>query len=373
MASIVRFRPRGDDPKRRQRWQARWRDPDGRQRAQVFGRKVDAEQFLTSVEHRMLMGEYVDPNAGKVTLREYAEAWRERQVHRPSTQEMVESRLRLHVYPTLGDRQLRAIRPSDIQALVTDRAQHVKPRTVETMYRYLFSIFRDAERDRLIGRSPCDRIKLPKAEKIEIVPPTVEMVEALAEAIADRYRATVVVAAGAGLRLGEVLGLQVDRIDFLRRTLRVDQQLLTPNSGPITLGPPKTPSSVRTVPIADVVVRELARHVERFPPVDGFVFSTEMDNPVRKSTFQAAWARANRAAGCTVRFHDLRHFYASALISSGCSVKQVQQALGHSSATETLDTYTHLWPSDEDRTREAIAAVFSPRCATVVQRESIGD
>ena len=62
-----------------------------------------------------------------------------------------------------------------------------------------------------------------------------------------------------------------------------------------------------------------------------------------------------------VRFHDLRHFYASALISAGCSVKAVQKALGHASATETLETYAHLWPEDEDRTRKAIQGVFSPK------------
>ena len=71
--------------------------------------------------------------------------------------------------------------------------------------------------------------------------------------------------AGAGLRLGEVFGLQVDRVDFLRRTIRVDQQLL--RRGPVRLGPPKTPSSVRTVPVADVVLEELAEHMRRFPPL----------------------------------------------------------------------------------------------------------
>lgn len=368
MASVERWKPKANDPKRRPRYRARWRDPDGRQQTRVFDRKVDADQFLATVEHRKLVGEYVDPNAGRVTLREYAEAWRARQVHRPATQELVESRLRLHVYPALGDRQLRTIRPSDVQALVTDRASVVSPRTVETMYRYLHSILRDAERDRLISRSPCDGIKLPRATKVEIVPPTVDEVAALSEAIAPRYRATISVAAGAGLRLGEVLGLQVDRIDFLRRQLRVDQQLLSPNSGPVHLGPPKTPSSVRTVPLADVVLEALAEHVRHLDPVDGFVFTTELDNPVRKSTFQAAWARANRDAGVKVRFHDLRHFYASALIAAGCSVKAVQHALGHASATETLDTYAHLWPSDEDQTRGAIQAVLSPGCVTDVSR-----
>jgi integrase len=156
-----------------------------------------------------------------------------------------------------------------------------------------------------------------------------------------------------------VFGLQVDRIDFMRRTVRVDQQVLTPGNGPAVLGPPKTASSVRTVPLADVVIEELAEHLRRFPPVDGFVFVTELDRPVRRSTFQAAWARGVKAAGATgVRFHDLRHHYAPALIAAGCSVKAVQAALGHASATETLETYAHLWPADEDRTLDAIQALW---------------
>lgn len=352
-------------------WLARWRDPDGNQRMKGFARKVDAEQHLVSIEHRKLVGEYVDPTAGRVTVREYLEAWRARQVHRPSTREQIESNFRKHVYPRLGDRQLRSLRPSDVQEWVTDRSQHLAPGTVELIYRHLASALRDAEHDRLIGRTPCQRIRLPRKVATEVVPPTVDQVVAITGAMAERYRAAVTVAAGAGLRLGEVLGLQVDRVDFLRRQLVVDQQLLTPNRGPAVLGPPKTEASRRTVPLPEVVTHALGRHLEEFPAVDGFIFTTELDNPVRRSTFQDAWKRATtRADAGGVRFHDLRHFYASALISSGCTVKQVQKALGHASATETLETYAHLWPDDEDRTRQAIQSVLgdaSARCARNVR------
>lgn len=73
----------------------RYRDPDGRQRARLFDRKFDAECFLTGVEHSKLTGSYVDPAAGRVTFREFAEAWRVVQVHRPSTAQSVEQQLRL--------------------------------------------------------------------------------------------------------------------------------------------------------------------------------------------------------------------------------------------------------------------------------------
>jgi integrase len=73
--------------------------------------------------------------------------------------------------------------------------------------------------------------------------------------------------------------------------------------------------------------------------------------------------RTLRAAGVSgVRLHDLRHFYASALIAAGCDVVTVQRALGHSSATTTLSTYSHLWPDAEDRTRAAAAAVMRTSC-----------
>jgi len=72
--------------------------------------------------------------------------------------------------------------------------------------------------------------------------------------------------------------------------------------------------------------------------------------------WKAAW-KAAAPAGVTT--HDLRHFYASALISGGASVNQVQSVLGHSSAAITLKVYSHLWPGDEDRTRSIIDATFA--------------
>lgn len=340
-------------------WLARWRDPDGRQRSQSFAKKVDAERHLTSVQHRLFTGEYVDPASGRVTVRAYAEAWRDRQVHREGTRVSVEHRLRRHVYPALGDRQMRSVLPSDIQQLVTNLSTGLAPGTVHGIYRIVAAIFRDAARDRVIARTPCDAVKLPKRGKSEVAPPTLAEVEALADTIHPRYRVAVILSAGSGLRLGEVLGLEVRHVDFLRRTLRVEQQLVTERGG-TRVAPTKTASSVRTVHLADAVVAELSEHLRRYPPVEGRLLSNELDGPVRSNTFQKVWARAVRDSGAEgVRFHDLRHFYASALISAGCSVVAVQSALGHASATETLATYAHLWPSDEDRTRDAIQAVLT--------------
>jgi integrase len=190
----------------------------------------------------------------------------------------------------------------------------------------------------------------------------------MAAAVDDRYRALVVLLAGSGLRLAEGLGLSVDRVDFLRRTVRVDRQLVTVTGGPPMLAPVKTPSSVRTIPVPQTVIDELARHLERHEPgPDGLVFTNTHGKPIRRSDLTGLWQRAAKAAG-VVGFtpHDLRHYAASVLIDQCASVKAVQRHLGHSSAATTLNVYAHLWPDSEDVTQRALeaglAAFVSPVC-----------
>lgn len=120
MASI-RKRPNG-------KWRARYYDPDGKEHARHFDRKVDAERFVVAVQHAKNVGDYVDPGAGKVTFRVYAEQWTAMQVHRPTTAAQVEANMRNHVLPFLGDRPLGSIRPSEVQAWVKGRADVLAPR-----------------------------------------------------------------------------------------------------------------------------------------------------------------------------------------------------------------------------------------------------
>jgi integrase len=156
-----------------------------------------------------------------------------------------------------------------------------------------------------------------------------------------------------------VLGLEIQNVDLLKRTVRVDQQLVTPNAGPPIICPPKTTASRRTVPLADAVVKEVAHHLDQFPPTNDLILTTTVGTPVRRGRFEEVWARARREADVEgVTFHMLRHHYASALIAAGCSVKAVQSSLGHATASETIDTYAHLWPSDQDTTRRAIDALW---------------
>jgi integrase len=358
MASIEK-RPDG-------RYRARWREyPGGPQRAQHFDRKSDAQRFLDRVRGDLARGDYIDPTAGRVTFREYAETWRRGQVHRPSTVVLVESHLRLHALPFFGDRPLTSIRPSEIQAWVKDRSAVLSPATVQTVYRVTASVFRSAVRDRIITATPCEQIKLPKIARRQIVPLATNAVLRLADAMPDRYRAVIIVASGTGLRQGEVFGLEVRHTDFLKRVARVEQQVISVSGGGAPfLGPPKTPSSVRSVPLPEVVITALARHYELLglePTNDRqLIFTNDRGEAIRRTHFAEAFRRAVQAARLPTgtRFHELRHYYASLLIRHGESVKVVQSRLGHASAAETLDTYSHLWPDSEDRTRQAVDEIL---------------
>jgi hypothetical protein len=122
MASIAR-RPDGT-------YRPRFRDASGKEHARHFKRKVDAQRWLDEMTAAMVTGQYVDPAAGRVTFREYAERWRATQVHRPTTAAHVETMLRRHVYPRLGDKRLGSVLPSDIQSLVKQLSLDLAPATV---------------------------------------------------------------------------------------------------------------------------------------------------------------------------------------------------------------------------------------------------
>jgi integrase len=155
---------------------------------------------------------------------EYAEQWRAAQVHRPSSAAHVETMLRRHAYPAFGDRPIGTIRPGEIQAWV--KGSPLAPATVHVLHGVVSAILRAAVRDRIIPSSPCETTKLPRKIRCEVVPLTVEAVTALGSAVPPRYRALVVLCAGTGLRQGEAFGLTQDRVNFLKRCLTVDRQLI---------------------------------------------------------------------------------------------------------------------------------------------------
>jgi integrase len=120
-------------------------------------------------------------------------------------------------------------------------------------------------------------------------------------------------------------------------------------------------------PVPDEVLAELSEHVRGVGVSEGRRLF-----PTTHSTLGRAWRAAVERAGLPAgtRLRDLRHYYASVLIPAGESVKVVQARLGHASATETLSTYAHLWPSDDDHTREAVARALADSLLTREDHDS---
>lgn len=347
-------------PDGKPRWKARWIAPDGTEDSKTFTRKVDATQYLSVVEASVIRDEYIDPH-DRTTVAEYAYRWAAARPHRPTSAKRVESLIRCHIAGVpLGRRRLRSVLPSDVQAWATDRAQVLSPSTLRNLVSLLGGVYGGAVADRLVTRTPVVNVKLPSTTRERVVPLVVDQVRALAAAMPERNRAMVPTQAGLGLRIGELLALQVEHIDFLRRTVRIECQIAP---GERTRSEPKTPTSRRTLPLPQVVAEALAEHIRAFPPTDdGTVFYTRAGMPYRHDyygtrVFQVAAGRAGLPAGTTP--HDLRHHFASVLLAAGESVVAVAERLGHENASMVLKVYGHLLPGRDERTRKAIDDAWS--------------
>lgn len=348
-------------------WQVRFVDPDGAERRRGFPTQKAARLFAADVETRKARGTYVDGAAGKETFKEYAERWRLAQVHKTQTVNAVERRLRVHVYPAIGDRPIGQIRFTELSALVKSKAK-LKASYRRKIVADVKAVFAGAVLDRVIAVSPAESLKLPRVPKRK--PEDVVLFDdaelaAIHAALPDRWKLAADLGVGAGLRIGEVLGLAVERVDFLRREIHVAEQMQTIQGAGVVLVEPKTDESTRTIPVSDELLHAVAAHVAAYCPEGGLLFTLEDGRHVSSAIWSQVWTAAVQKAKLVegTRFHWLRHTYASALIHGGCSVKEVQARLGHATAQETLSTYAHLWPSSEDRTRDASSKVFKRRSA----------
>lgn len=357
------IRDRWKDPARRGkglRWQVKVQ-VDGREKdGGSFENKAVAKRRLTELEASVHRGQWVDPT-DQTLVTDLVRAHAATRMHRARTADRAESMIRNHLAGTpLGSRRAAAVRPSEAQAWVTDRAQHLAPLTLRNLVMLVRAAFRAAVLDRVVASNPFERITLPRVERERIVPLTIEQVGTVVDEIGDRYRAMIVAQAGLGLRIGELLALRVEDVDFLRRTVRVQDQIDRSTRERV---PPKTPRSRRTIPLPDVVSKALARHIAEHPPTPaGLLFHTRAGMPLAhdwyaNKVFATAAAKAGLPPGTTT--HALRHHFASVLLASGQSVIAVADLLGHENATLVLTTYGHLMPGGEDIARKAIDAAWS--------------
>jgi integrase len=366
MAGNVAKRPDG-------KWRARYRDEAGKEHSRHFDRKVDAQRWLDEVTTSVVTGAYVDPQAGKISFERFYADWAPRQVWVPSTR--VNADQATNSVP-FADLPMKSIRRSHVEAWVKTMSTELAPTTIKTRHIIVRSVFRAAVADRIIAIDPSEGITLPRRRRQEaaMAIPTVNevgrlVVNADSPRVSTRkgFRAYVALCAFAGLRKAEAAAVQVGDIDFLRRQLTITRQLQRDGSG-YAIRPPKY-GSERVVYLPDELViilsEHTAAHVGESEP-DRWLFTVGND-PLYDNAVTWRWRATRNAANLPhVRLHDLRHFYASGLIAAGCDVVTVQRALGHSTATTTLNTYSHLWPTAEDRTRTAASGLIREALGSTV-------
>jgi len=352
------------------RWLARYRDEHGKDQTKTFAKKVDAQRWLADEQSKMNRGEWIDPRAGRVTLRGFYEEWSPRQLWVDSTRENADHAVKVC---TFKDVPLAQLRRSHVEAWVKAMSLTLAPTTIDTRMTIIRGVLRAAVADRVIARDPSVGVVLPRKRKAEAamsIPTPEEVGRLLDQADQDKrvstrkgFEAYVALCAFAGLRKGEAAGVQVGDIDFLRRRLTVSRQLQR-DGRTFKVVPPKY-GSERVIYLPDGLVTMLAAHIAEHVPGDDparWLF-TVGDGPMYDNAVTWRWRATRDAAGLGYRLHDLRHFYASGLIADGCSVVEVQKAMGHASATTTLNTYAHLWPTAEDRTRDAAKGLLDAALA----------
>lgn len=351
------------------RWQVRWRDDEGKQQSRNFGKnkgrdpELHAEAFDAARTADMNRGNWIDPRRGQTPFEVYAATWLNSRLHRPSTVETYESHLRLHILPTFKTRGLARIEASHVQAWIRAlAAKGLAARTIETIYVIFSSILRGAVRDGYLVRSPCVDVRLPAAKATTVRILTPAQVYLLASRLPRRYRLLAYLGAGCGLRQGEALGLTLDRV--AGGEISVDRQVVVTDRKPV-LAEPKTPASIRSVPLPRFVAAAIERHVHWFGAEGGGVLCrTGRGALLRRDYFNArVWRPALIAARLPLdaTFHDLRHTFASTALSEGVPVLDVSRWLGHKSITTTVDLYGHLVPHAGDRARTALDGAFGFR------------
>jgi integrase len=344
-----------------------WRDATGSQRSRTFRTKKDARSFLAQIEADIARGVYVDPAAGRTRFADHAARWFAARNDEATTAARDASVMRNHVLPRWGAMPLARIDHLAVQGWVSELGARLAPATVAECYRLTAAVMKSAVRHRMIPFNPCEDVRLPRRRRRDtdgVLITREAFTGQLLPVVPERYRALVGVAGGAGLRWGEAIGLRWDVVDLEAAVLRVVRVLVEVSGHVSEKAYPKSRAGRRDVPLPAFLVDLLDKHRRLVAPGPrGEVFSNRDGGPLMRGHFRArVWKPALDRAGlpAAMRFHDLRHCYATWLVSDGVPINYVQAVLGHENASTTLDRYTHTPTGSGDRIRAAFVADVLP-------------
>lgn len=301
----------------------------------------------------------------------------EKQRVRPTTQAHYENMIYNHVIPELGKIQLNKLTQNDLQQFygrlkVNGRkirtevyGNGLSDRMVRGCHAICLKGLQKAVEDGLIRMNPAVGCKLPpkKAKEMQALTRE-EMQRFIVQAKADGYFELFILELSTGLRRGEIAGLQWGDLDMLTGELHISRQATTVH-GRISLSTPKTKSSIRTIILPPDIVKILAEYKKKVNSRWMFPSPIKEDAPRHPTAIRKALQRTLERAECkNIRFHDLRHTFATTALANGMDVKTLSAIIGHISSETTLNIYTHI--TDNMQRRE----MFLPFCTKNINRKA---
>lgn len=339
----------------------------------IRGTRKDAQRHLTEKLREFDTGSFV--GTVRRTLLDFGTEWLE-QVSAPrvsrKTQEDYEGLFTRHIAPTLGSRQLGALRLAEIQKLYNDlRGKGLSARSVRYVHSVLNNILDHAVRTRLLSQNPAKGASLPRSARKETrVFTKEEVIRFLDAARQDRYAALWEVLVATGVRPGEAEGLRWE--DVREDCILIRRSLSMYSDGTWEFKEPKTAKGVRSVPLSQTTRKALDRHRalqnrERLKAGPGWrgdlnlVFANETGGPIdHRVVMRRHFKRILKNAGLPIiRPYALRHTCASLLLQAKVAGKVISERLGHANVAFTMETYAHVMPGMQEEATEVMERILT--------------
>jgi integrase len=329
-----------------------WHEGERYTGPRTFDTKADANAFLSETETDLRKRLWIDPTAGSITFRTFADEWIEHRLDlRPTTRSLYRILLDKWLLPHVGGVSLGAMTPEFWRrwhvGVVSDHPGSLQPAKA---YKLAHTILNAAVADRRIVINPCVVKGAATESSPERPTASIEEIFALAGSIESEFRALVLLGAFVSLRFGEAAGLRRRNIDPLHATVSVEDQAVELANGSTVFGPPKTDAGRRTVAIPEAIMADLEAHLADHvgPDADALLFTSSTGGPLRRSKFRSRWLRACAKVGVTgLHFHDLRGSGATLAATQGATLAELMNRLGHRSATAAM-RYQHA-TAERDR------------------------